>query len=119
MPSSRAAALVKVGVLATCFLVGGFLVIRTGWSPRTVDVQGWQRLQLIAILPMVAGAVVGLRCILDFAWTGHGTPAPIDPPRRPVVVAFYGYVRNPMYVGFGAMLFFAWLAFLPFDWIAL
>jgi len=30
---------------------------------------------------------------------GHGTPAPIDPPKELVVSGLYRYVRNPMYVG--------------------
>jgi protein-S-isoprenylcysteine O-methyltransferase Ste14 len=29
-----------------------------------------------------------------------GTPAPIAPPTKLVVVGFYRYVRNPMYLGF-------------------
>jgi len=48
----------------------------------------------------VLGFAVALRCIWDFGWTGHGTPAPIAPPQKLVVVGFYHHVRNPMYVGF-------------------
>jgi protein-S-isoprenylcysteine O-methyltransferase Ste14 len=59
----------------------------------------------IAALPSILGFTVGLRCISDFATTGHGTPAPIAPPRRLVVVGFYRHVRNPMYSGF----FVGWL----------
>jgi len=54
----------------------------------------------LAALPSVLGFAVALRCVWDFGWTGHGTPAPIAPPQRLVVVGFYRRVRNPMYVGF-------------------
>jgi protein-S-isoprenylcysteine O-methyltransferase Ste14 len=54
----------------------------------------------IAVVPSVLGFAVALRCVWDFGWTGHGTPAPIIPPTRLVVVGFYRYVRNPMYLGF-------------------
>lgn len=59
----------------------------------------------IAALPSVLGFAVALRCIWDFGRTGHGTPAPFAPPRKLVVVGFYRYVRNPMYVGF----FIGWI----------
>jgi len=51
------------------------------------------------------GFAVALRCVWDFGRTGHGTPAPMAPPKKLVVVGFYRYVRNPMYVGF----FFGWI----------
>jgi protein-S-isoprenylcysteine O-methyltransferase Ste14 len=54
----------------------------------------------IAAIPSVLGFAVAIRCIWNFGWTGHGTPVPIAPPQRLVVVGFYRYVRNPMYIGF-------------------
>ncbi len=65
----------------------------------------------IAALVSVLGFAVALRCVWDFGWTGHGTPAPIVPPKRLVVVGFYRYVRNPMYVGFIAGWISLWVVF--------
>jgi protein-S-isoprenylcysteine O-methyltransferase Ste14 len=56
-------------------------------------------LELIGILPVVAGAAVYFRCAWDFASVGHGTPAPIDPPKTLIVTGLNRFVRNPMYVG--------------------
>jgi len=75
------------------------------WLGFHVDTVGAALWRWIAALPSVLGFAVALRCVWDFGWTGHGTPAPIAPPRRLVVVGFYRYVRNPMYVGF----FVGWL----------
>jgi len=68
-----------------------------GFSVQKADTAGWRWL---AAVPSVLGFAVALRCIWDFGWTGHGTPAPVVPPKRLVVVGFYRYVRNPMYLGF-------------------
>lgn len=38
-------------------------------------------------------------CGMDFVREGHGTPIPLEPPKRLVVSGLYQYVRNPMYVG--------------------
>ncbi len=58
----------------------------------------------IPLVLMAIGALIMLKCVWDFAWTGRGTPAPFDPPRRLVVTGLYRWVRNPMYVGMGIFL---------------
>jgi protein-S-isoprenylcysteine O-methyltransferase Ste14 len=64
-------------------------------------------------LPLIAaGVAIYLHCAWHFAFTGQGTPAPIDPPKELVVRGLYRYMRNPMYVGvlgvlFGEALWFA------------
>ncbi len=45
------------------------------------------------------GGIILLWSFMNFMIQGRGTPAPIDPPKELVVVGFYRYVRNPMYVG--------------------
>jgi len=64
-------------------------------DPASVALWRW-----IAVVPAILGFAVAVRCVWDFGWTGHGTPAPVIPPTRLVVVGFYRYVRNPMYLGF-------------------
>ena len=44
------------------------------------------------------GAVLLGTCIWEFARSGRGTLAPVDPPRELVVRGLYRYVRNPMYL---------------------
>jgi protein-S-isoprenylcysteine O-methyltransferase Ste14 len=67
------------------------------WLHFTVGAAGWRWLM---IAPSVCGFGVALRCVFDFGHSGGGTPVPLLPPKRLVVVGFYRYVRNPMYVGF-------------------
>jgi len=83
----------------TAFLALWFWLLPP-WLGFQVDIPGVARWRWIAAVPAVLGFAVALRCIWDFGWTGHGTPVPIAPPRRLVVVGFYRHVRNPMYVGF-------------------
>ncbi len=50
-------------------------------------------------LPLVLlGAALYGWCAWHFAFTGQGTPAPIDPPKTLVAEGPYRHVRNPMYV---------------------
>ena len=74
-------------------------------TPRTAP---WR---WMAALPSVLGFAVALRCVWDFGHTGRGTPAPFAPPTRLVVVGFYRYVRNPMYVGFFVGWMGLWVVF--------
>lgn len=79
-----------------------------GFRPEATREAPWRWL---AAVPSVLGFAVALRCVWDFGWTGRGTPAPIAPPKRLVVVGFYRYVRNPMYVGFAAGWIGLWIVF--------
>ncbi|HEV7510656.1 MAG TPA: hypothetical protein VGO27_03095, partial [Candidatus Acidoferrum sp.] len=91
-PTALASLVVGAAFLALWFWL---LPPWLGFQVDMADV-GWR---WIAAVPALLGFAVALRCIWDFGWTGHGTPVPIAPPQRLVVVGFYRHVRNPMYVG--------------------
>ena len=81
------------------------------WLGFDVELAGAARWRWLAAVPSVLGFALALRCVWDFGWTGHGTPAPMVPPRRLVVVGFYRYVRNPMYLGFSVGWIGLWVVF--------
>ena len=81
------------------------------WLGFRVEIAGAARWRWLAAVPSVIGFAIAMRCVWDFGWTGRGTPAPFVPPQRLVVVGFYRYVRNPMYVGFAAGWIGLWVVF--------
>lgn len=59
-----------------------------------------ERTRLLWSAPLfMLGAAIYFWCLWDFAVTGRGTPAPIDPPKQLIVRGLYRRVRNPMYLG--------------------
>lgn len=89
------------------------------WLGFSVEMAGAARWRWLAAVPSVLGFAIALRCVWDFGWTGRGTPAPLAPPQRLVVVGFYRHVRNPMYVGFAAGWIGLWIIFGHAHWAAI
>lgn len=60
-------------------------------------------IQLLGLLLVAAGVALLATCIWEFARSGRGTLAPLDPPTVLVVRGLYRYVRNPMYLSVTAI----------------
>jgi protein-S-isoprenylcysteine O-methyltransferase Ste14 len=98
-------------LLVGAAFLGLWFLLLPAWLGFKVDTAGAARWRWLAAVPSVLGFAVALRCIWDFGRTGRGTPAPMAPPQRLVVVGPYRYVRNPMYLGFFVGWAGLWLIF--------
>lgn len=102
-------------IVGSAFLALWFWLFPS-WLGFRVDAAHTASWRWIGALPSALGFTVAVRCIWDFGHTGRGTPAPFAPPQRLVVVGFYRYVRNPMYVGFIVGWIGLWVVFGRANW---
>ena len=93
-------------LVRSLFFATLFVSLWTWFVPRWMA--GGRPLVPVITVPagilMAIGGAIMVWCVFEFAWTGHGTPMPLDPPRKLVVRGAYRWVRNPMYVGMGLFL---------------
>ena len=83
-------------VLVPATVAGWIPLTLRGPAPPTPNLA----LRLLSFVLIAAGIAIYLHTAFwGFALRGHGTPAPIAPPRRLVVEGLHRYVRNPMYIG--------------------
>ena len=64
----------------------------------------WGPLQILSCALLSLGIGIYMRCIWDFDRGGRGTPSPFEPPSILVVQGLYRNVRNPLYLGYLAVL---------------
>ena len=87
-------------------LLPGFLGVYVPWryfGLRRVQLDFGNPLHLLGLAFVGLGVVLLAACIFEFARSGRGTLAPVDPPRELVVRGLYRYVRNPMYLSVTAI----------------
>ncbi len=88
-----------------------FLSLWTLFVPRALgfhlrtDFALAQTRTIAGIVLFTAGFLFWLTCLVQFAFEGRGTLAPIEAPRHLVVGGLYRYVRNPMYLAVALLLF--------------
>ena len=105
--SRRASAWLAVRSILMTLLLPGLVAYYVPWrffGLREVRFGSLGALQVLGLVCAAAGTVLLLACIWEFARSGRGTLAPVDPPRRLVVRGLYRYVRNPMYLSVTAIL---------------
>jgi protein-S-isoprenylcysteine O-methyltransferase Ste14 len=68
-----------------------FGLSRSHFDPRNPQ-------HLLGMVCITLGTALLAACIWEFARSGRGTLAPVDPPKHLVVRGLYRYVRNPMYL---------------------
>lgn len=100
---TRLFAIARALVVATAF-VSIWTWLMPAWFASSKGVSLAPHWNAAAIALFIIGGAIMAKCVWDFAWTGRGTPAPFDPPRRLVVTGLYRFVRNPMYAGMGLVI---------------
>ena len=88
--------------LISVAILPGLVALFLPWL--VVRPESWPTgLALVGLVPLVLGLGLAAWCVMLFATRGRGTPAPWDAPRRFVAIGPYRLMRNPMYLGMGAV----------------
>lgn len=90
------------GTLVFAIVVPGSVIglvpwLLSGWKVGDPFL-GWTGVRWIGVACFLLGARLLGDAFVRFAREGRGTPAPILPTERLVVMGPYRYVRNPMYI---------------------
>ena len=86
---------------------------------RAYDWGRWDQLLGVAACALIVlGVLVLLHGVWRFATDGRGTPSPTAPTQALVVEGPYRYVRNPMYMAVGAVIFGQVLLFFTWGLVA-
>lgn len=101
MPTRWSSAWLAVRSIVWAALLPGLFAGYLPWrffGLANVQLSARNPFQLLGLLCIGLGVALLLACIWEFARSGRGTLAPVDPPRQLVVRGLYRYVRNPMYL---------------------
>jgi protein-S-isoprenylcysteine O-methyltransferase Ste14 len=88
-------------VPGTLIVLVPWLIARSGRELVPLQIGSWSSAGWTFV---VFGGALYLRCALDFAFQGRGTPFPLDPPKVFVSRGPYRFTRNPMYWSMGSVL---------------
>jgi len=94
--------------IACAALLPGFFAGYVPWrffGLAQVQITLLDPVHLLGLTGIGLGAGLLAACIWEFAHSGRGTLAPLDPPRQLVVRGLYRYVRNPMYLSVTTIVF--------------
>jgi len=94
--------------IAWAILLPGFFAGYVPWrffGLAQVNLTASDPLHLLGLIGIGLGVVLLAACIWEFAHSGRGTLAPLDPPKQLVVRGLYRYVRNPMYLSVTTIVF--------------
>jgi protein-S-isoprenylcysteine O-methyltransferase Ste14 len=97
-----------VGTLLAAPLFVGFVILYvpyqiTGWR-LAPPFFGWEPTRWIGVTLIALAALVLADFVARYVLEGHGTPMPMDPPRKLVVRGVFRWVRNPAYIAAEAAL---------------
>ncbi len=100
IPMARpvAGAIIKTLVF-TLIVPGSVVVLVPWWILQGRGAVMFSGAGVASLVLIVIGGAIYFRCAWEFAYSGLGTPAPIDPPKVLIARGFNRFVRNPMYGG--------------------